>query len=66
MVDACTCTEHIETFWSLFTSLPHWGLELSIEAISGLVGVAVWPTIKNVWMRRFHRHDTCCSTKVDP
>jgi hypothetical protein len=60
-MDICQCAEHAETYWGLMQSGPHWAMELTLEFLSGLVGVAVWPLIKKSWRRWFHRHDSCCS-----
>jgi hypothetical protein len=53
-----------ETYLSLLRDPSHWAFELTLEFLSGLVGVAVWPLVKKVWKRYFHRHDPCCVQPV--
>jgi hypothetical protein len=64
-MDPTQCTEHAETVWALFQSPAHWIFELCLEAISAMLGVAVWPFVKKGWRNALkhwlHRHDACCA-----
>lgn len=38
--------EH-ETFWTLFTSLPHWEFEIFLMFVFDvLVGILIWPAVR--------------------
>lgn len=56
-MDPCACSDHAETYWALLTSLPHWGLEITIMIVfDGLVGALAWPFVKRHW-RHHVKHD---------
>lgn len=56
-MDACTCQEHAETFFTLAKDLAHWEFELFLMLVfDGLVGALAWPFIKKHFQHHL-KHD---------